>query len=74
MQRPNMVTRFCGERSLNQGQETVYRHALNGLRTMPPRGGLTSSSDEEVKAGVDDMVRGSGSRGKAKQSKGFQYP
>lgn len=43
-----------------QGRDTVYSHALNGLRGMPPRGGFTNLTDEEVKAGVDYMVRAAG--------------
>lgn len=43
-----------------QGRETVYTNALNGLRGMPPRGGFAQLTDEEVKAAIDFMVRGSG--------------
>lgn len=43
-----------------QGQETLYKHALEGFTgakgMMPARGGGASLSDEEVKAAVDYMV------------------
>jgi cytochrome c5 len=46
-----------------QGRDTVYSHSINGLRGMPPRGGFANLSDEEVKAGVDYMVRAAGGWG-----------
>lgn len=42
-----------------QGIETLYDHALNGTGMMPPKGGDTSLSDDEVKAAVDYMVKSS---------------
>ena len=43
-----------------QGDETLYRHALEGFNGatgfMPARGGDTSNTDADVKAGVDYMV------------------
>lgn len=41
---------------LEQGMETVYAHALNGLNMMPARGGNPTLSDDEVKAAVDFMI------------------
>lgn len=40
-----------------QGKETVYKNAIEGLREMPPKGGISSLSDENVRAAVDYMVR-----------------
>lgn len=43
-----------------QGQDTLYKHALEGFNgskgMMPARGGGTALSDAEVKAAVDHMV------------------
>lgn len=46
-----------------QGREVMYKHAIEGLRGMPPRGGIPGLSDAEVKAAVDFMVKGSGGWG-----------
>ncbi|ATE58584.1 c-type cytochrome [Thauera sinica] len=43
-----------------QGKDVLYKHAIEGFTgskgMMPPRGGGTSLTDDEVKAGVDYMV------------------
>lgn len=39
-----------------QGKDTLYTHALNGFKMMPPRGGNAALKDEEVKAAIDYMV------------------
>lgn len=43
-----------------EGKETLYEHAINGFQgeagMMPPKGGFTNFSDDEVKAAVDYMV------------------
>lgn len=43
-----------------KGKELLYTHALGGFTgakgMMPPKGGSTTLTDDEVKAGVDYMV------------------
>lgn len=39
-----------------QGKPTLYEHALHGIRSMPPKGGCASCSDDEIKAAVDVLV------------------
>jgi cytochrome c5 len=46
-----------------QGKEVLYKNALNGFQgkagVMPPKGGFSNLSDDEVKAATDFMVAGS---------------
>ena len=44
---------------LEQGLETVYINAINGIRGMPMRGTCMDCSDDEVKAAVDHILEGS---------------
>ncbi len=41
---------------VSQGAETLYSHAINGFKGMPPKGGAVSLSDEQIKVVVDYMV------------------
>jgi len=45
---------------LEDGSETLYKNAINGLNAMPAKGGNPSLSDEEVKNAVDYMLEQSG--------------
>lgn len=38
------------------GEDTVVKHAIDGLRAMPPRGGNGSLSDAQVRAAVEHML------------------
>jgi cytochrome c5 len=39
-----------------KGIDTLYETSLKGLNAMPPKGGATNYSDDEIKAAVDYMV------------------
>ena len=41
---------------LAQGNDTLHKHAIEGIRSMPARGGNPSLSDEQVIATVDWMI------------------
>jgi len=41
---------------IGQGTDTLLKHALEGFKAMPPRGGNASLSDEAVKAAIEYMV------------------
>lgn len=53
---PKLGNKAMWAKRIEQGKETVYDHAINGLRGMPARGGIASLTDEEVKAATDYMV------------------
>ncbi len=44
---------------IDQGMDTLYKHAIEGVRGMPPKGLCGDCSDDELKAAVDYMVDGS---------------
>lgn len=41
---------------VDKGLETLVSHAINGFNAMPPKGGCSSCSDEEIQAAVEHMV------------------
>lgn len=51
------------KKRIEQGRDVMYKHAIEGLRGMPPRGGFPILSDRDIKEGVDYMVKGSGGWG-----------
>jgi len=42
-----------------EGISSLYQNALHGMGAMPPKGGSSGLSDDEVKAAVDFMVESS---------------
>ena len=45
---------------LAQGFDTLLNHSVNGIRTMPPKGGNPSLSEDELKAALTEMLEESG--------------
>ncbi|HYW91392.1 MAG TPA: c-type cytochrome [Gammaproteobacteria bacterium] len=43
-----------------KGKQTLYQHAENGFKAMPPRGGHSSYSNAEIKAAVNYMLKQAG--------------
>lgn len=39
-----------------QGMDTLMKHALQGLKAMPPKGGCSTCTDDEIKKAVEYMV------------------
>ncbi len=44
---------------IEQGMDTLYSNAINGIRAMPPKGLCMDCSDDEIKAAVDYILEGS---------------
>jgi cytochrome c5 len=43
---------------LEQGLEVLHKHALEGIRSMPPRGTCADCSDDEILAAIKFMTEG----------------
>ncbi len=41
---------------LAQGTATLHKHGVEGIRSMPPKGGCGTCSDDEIIAAVDVMI------------------
>lgn len=52
-----------------QGYETLIKHAIEGIRSMPARGGNAALTDNEVANAVAYMANQSGAKFKAPESK-----
>jgi len=60
---PKYTNKILWGKVVAKGRDKVYENAINGIRGMPPRGGISGLTDEEVKAATDYMVNGSGGWG-----------
>lgn len=52
-----------------QGYATLIKHAISGLRAMPPRGGASDLSDDEVAGAIAYMANQAGANFKAPEPK-----
>lgn len=41
---------------ISKGDDTLYDHAINGFNAMPPKGGCSDCSNEEIQNAVDHMT------------------
>ena len=57
---PKVTNREDWAPRIKQGEETLVQHAINGFNAMPPKGGNTALSDDDIKATVHYMVKQSG--------------
>jgi cytochrome c5 len=53
---PKLGDKAAWKPRLAQGLSTLQEHAVQGIRTMPPKGASPSLSDSDVRAAVDYMV------------------
>ena len=57
---PKFANKVAWAPRIAQGKDKLYENAIKGLRGMPPKGGSTNLSDDQVKAAVDYMVKAAG--------------
>lgn len=57
---PKIGDKAAWEERMQQGLDTVVGYAINGIRAMPPRGGDSSLTDEQVRDAVLLMLKDSG--------------
>lgn len=55
---PKFADKAAWAPRIKQGAETLYTHAIQGFKGMPPKGG-SSASDAEIKLAVDYMAAAS---------------
>ena len=53
---PLLTDKAAWKPRLAQGIDTLYDHAINGFKGMPPKGTCGDCSDDVIKAAVDYMV------------------
>lgn len=53
---PKIGTSVWEERFNSQDKETLISHAINGINAMPPKGGCSSCTDEEVVNAVEHIL------------------
>ena len=53
---PKMNNASDWEARLDQGMETVLKHAVEGYNAMPPMGTCSDCSEDEIQAAIDYMI------------------
>ena len=54
---PKLGDKGAWKARISQGMDTLFDHAINGFKGMPPKGGRGDLSDDVVKAVVKFMVK-----------------
>ena len=57
---PKVGDKAAWGKVIAQGEKTAFDHAINGIRAMPPRGGNSDLTDDEVKRAVVFMASKAG--------------
>lgn len=52
--RPGVATDWAPR--LARGKASIYSNAINGINSMPAKGGCVTCSDDEIKAAIDFML------------------
>jgi cytochrome c5 len=60
MNAPKIGDKDAWKPRIAQGHDTLVSHAINGIRTMPAKGGNSTLSDKEVAEAVKHMANASG--------------
>ncbi len=53
---PTIGNKAAWEARIKQGENVLFKHALQGYKQMPARGGMNTLTDEEVQNAVQYMV------------------
>lgn len=53
---PKFGDKAAWKARIDQGMEILIQHSIHGLKAMPPKGGCTSCSDEEIHKAVEYMI------------------
>lgn len=53
---PKLADKTAWAPRIKQGKPVLYKHALDGFKMMPARGGNAALKDAEVQAAIDYMV------------------
>jgi cytochrome c5 len=53
---PKFGDKTAWQPHLSKGMETLIKHAIEGYKAMPPKGGCLTCDDEEIKKTVEYMV------------------
>lgn len=59
---PRIGDRKAWEKRLSGGEDRLLRSATEGRGAMPPNGGLSDVSPQELRAAIDYMIRSSGAK------------